>query len=156
VELAVNTRPAAVVVEPVASVRPVFPVARVMVEEKVTVFVLLMVSVVPVGIVMAPPIVMALEPENDWLPTSVVVPVPELKDVPFMTMPPPKVTAGSAVPTFMRKEPPGLTVTGPVKVLSVAPVRFFRAPLTFVAPEIVMAKFRSVVVPASTLRLGSV
>ena len=60
----------------------------------VTVLVLLLVRVVLTAGVMVPPKVMALAPAKDWLAENAAAPVPLLKVVPLMVMPPPKLVTG--------------------------------------------------------------
>lgn len=124
----------------------------------VTVFVFEFVKVIPLGIVTVCPNVMAELPEKLLVvPVSVRVPVPVLKDVPSITILPPKERVGF-VTTFIKNEPPELTSTSPVKVFNPTPVEFVKVPplSITVVPEIVMAKLPIVVVPVRTSKLGKV
>ena len=60
----------------------------------VTVAELLLVRVVLTAGVIVPPKVILLEPSRDWLAENAAAPVPLLKVVPFMVIPPAKLVAG--------------------------------------------------------------
>jgi hypothetical protein len=105
----------------------------------VTVPELLLVSVVlPAGVTL-PPKVIALAPSNDSFAEKAAAPVPLLKVVPLIVIPPPKLVAGFCPERF--HTPPELIVTAPVNVfVPVAEVTVFTVPVIEEVPPMLKVK----------------